>query len=166
MSNHLGGFSIGTNMGSPRGRQHEKALSAYIKLLRANKSLQNRLERHLAARGLTESQFGVLEALLHLGPMCQRELGDKILRSGANVTTVVHNLEKQKLVHRERTGDDKRFVTVHLTDGGRALVREVFPQHAARIAEALAVLEPAELAELDRLCRKLGLAVAALGEDV
>ncbi len=45
--------------------------------------------------GLTESQFGVLDSLFHLGPMKQKEIGKKILKSGGNITMVINNLEKR-----------------------------------------------------------------------
>ena len=167
MSNLSFGFGIllitmGTRY---RGRPDEvRALDAFIKLLRATTSVTNRLERFLDKEGLTESQFGVLEALLHLGPLCQRELSAKILRSGANVTTVVDNLEKRKLVRRARESEDRRFVTVHLADEGRALVEKALPDHVGRIVEVFAGLEAKELAALGELCKKLGLSVAALDE--
>ena len=148
-----------------RGRPDEvRALDAFIKLLRATKSVTSRLERQLGKEGLTESQFGVLEALLHLGPLCQRELSAKILRSGANVTTVVDNLEKRNLVRRARESDDRRYVTVHLSDEGRALVEKALPDHVARIVEVFGPLDAAELQSLGDLCKKLGLSVAALDE--
>jgi len=148
-----------------RGRPEEvRALDAFIKLLRATKSVTSRLERQLGKEGLTESQFGVLEALLHLGPLCQRELSAKILRSGANVTTVVDNLEKRSLVRRARESDDRRYVTVHLSDEGRALVEKALPDHVARIVEVFGQLDAKELQSLGDLCKKLGLSVAALDE--
>ncbi|WP_373046663.1 MarR family winged helix-turn-helix transcriptional regulator [Vulgatibacter sp.] len=137
-----------------------RALDTYIKLMRAVGSLGSSLERRLDEEGLTGSQFGILEALLHLGPLCQRDLGQKLLTSGGNVTTVVDNLEKRGLVQRVRSEEDRRFVTVHLTDEGKRLITAVFPRHLARIVEALAALEPDEQEGLGRLCKKLGVAVA------
>ena len=139
-----------------------RALDAFIKLQRASKAVSARLERHLSAASLTESQFGVLEALLHLGPLCQRELSAKILRSGANLTTVVDNLEKRSLVRRERGVEDRRYVTVHLSDAGRALIERVMPAHVGRITESFGVLSVEEIEAFDRLCKKLGLSAAAL----
>ena len=70
---------MGTHFrGSPRQVQ---ALDAYIKLVRAAESVTAALQPGLAAWGLTTSQFGALEALWHLGPMCQRELGEKLLNA-------------------------------------------------------------------------------------
>jgi MarR family 2-MHQ and catechol resistance regulon transcriptional repressor len=140
-----------------RGTKDEvRALSAFIKLVRAAESVGARLSPGLAKVGLTEGQFGALEALYHLGPLHQRELGAKLLRSGGNVTMVVDNLEKRGLVRRERGVEDRRFVTVHLTDAGRRLIARIFPRHAARVTEEMSVLTPAEQDELGRLCRKLG----------
>jgi MarR family 2-MHQ and catechol resistance regulon transcriptional repressor len=146
--------SVGTRY---HGNQTEvRALNAYIKLTRAAESVSARLSNGLSEAGLTESQFGALEALYHLGPMNQRELGSKLLRSSGNVTMVVDNLEKSGLVRRERGVSDRRCVTVYLTTQGRRMIARLFPRHAAHIAAELSVLTPAEQDELGRLCRKLG----------
>ena len=132
------------------------ALSAYVKLMRAAETLSTRVHRHLAGNGLTVSQFAVLEALHHLGPLCQRDIGRKILKSSGNITTVIDNLERRQLVERRRGGEDRRYVAVHLSASGEALITGIFPRHAAGIVEAFSPLSPQEQAELARLCRKLG----------
>lgn len=133
-----------------------RALGAYVKLMRAADSVTQRIHRHLTPVGLTPSQFGVLEALHSLGPLCQRDLAAKILKTSGNVTLVLDNLEKRELVRRERSADDRRYITVSLTLKGDALIRDVFPQHAQAVQEDLSILTPAEQEELGRLCRKLG----------
>jgi MarR family transcriptional regulator, 2-MHQ and catechol-resistance regulon repressor len=132
------------------------ALSTYLKLTRASESLWNRLAPGLARQDLTTSQFGVLEALYHLGSMHQRDLGERILKSSGNMTLVIDNLEKRGLVRRERSVEDRRFIQVHLTDEGERLIRRVFPGHAEAITRELAVLTPEEQRALGNLCRKLG----------
>ena len=133
-----------------------RALGAYVKLMRAAESATQRIHRHLAPVGLTPSQFGVLEALHSLGPLCHKALAAKILKTSGNVTLVLDNLEKRKLVQRERSADDRRYITVSLTPEGDALIRDVFPRHAQAVQEDLSGLTPAEQEELGRLCRKLG----------
>lgn len=141
-----------------QGPPHEvRALDTFIKLVRAAGSIIARSSRPLAISGLTGGQFGVLEALLHLGPLHQCELARKHLQSGGNITMIVDNLEKAGLVRRERLPEDRRYVQVHLTDAGRARIEEIFPRQVCTITEQMSVLTDTEQAELARLCRKLGL---------
>jgi MarR family transcriptional regulator, 2-MHQ and catechol-resistance regulon repressor len=140
-----------------RGSESEVlALSTFVKLSRAANTLSARLARGLADSDLTESQFGVLEALYHLGPLHQCDLAEKILRSSGNMTLVIDNLEKRGLVERRRSADDRRFVSIHLTGTGSELIARVFPAHARAITDEMSALEPEEQRTLGRLCRQLG----------
>ena len=142
-----------------RGSAQERtALDAYIKLMRAADSVTARLDPLMRAADLTFGQFGALEALLHRGPLCQRDLGRKLLRSGGNITVVVGNLARRGLVRRHRGPQDRRFVTVTLTDKGRRVIGGIFPRHVRHVVRELGALSPPEQAELGRLCRQLGLA--------
>ena len=141
---------------NPKPHESAKALKTYVKLMRAAESLTARVHKHLTPVGLTVSQFGVLESLYHLGPLSQRDLGRKILRSSGNITLVVDNLEKRGLVKRERDRTDRRFFIIHLTDKGKRLIRRIFPAHAAVIAVELSVLSEAEQQTLGDLCKKVG----------
>jgi MarR family transcriptional regulator, 2-MHQ and catechol-resistance regulon repressor len=141
-----------------KGNEQEvKALNAYIKLMRAAETVTSRLNRNLASADLTVSQFGVLEALFHKGPLCQRDIAAKILKSTGNITMVIDNLEKRGLVRRERAAEDRRYITISLTEKGSQLIEKLFPRHAAAITDEIGVLTEEEQAELGRLCRKLGL---------
>lgn len=139
--------------GSPR---QERALDAYVKLLRASETVHGEATRALGGAGLSSSQFGVLEALYHVGPMCLSELANKILKTSGNLTMVVGNLEKRGLVTREQQNQDRRFVTAAITDKGRKLMARIFPAHLERIVELMDRLSPAQQEELGRLCRRLG----------
>lgn len=135
------------------------ALNAFIKLQRAADSAFVRAHAELPDT-LTETQFAVLEALHHLGPLCQSELAGKLLKSGGNLTLVVNNLEKAGWVRRERDRSDRRFVTVSLTGKGQKLIAGLFPKIAACITREMGVLSSTELIDLSRLCKKLGLGAA------
>jgi MarR family 2-MHQ and catechol resistance regulon transcriptional repressor len=140
-----------------RGREKTvRALNAYINLARATDSIFGRMAAQLESQGLTPGQFGVLEALLHLGPMCQHTLAEKLLRSGGNITLVVDNLEKHGWVRRERQKADRRKIRIHLTAGGRRLISWVFPLHAKAIEKEMSCLDTREQEALRRICRKLG----------
>ncbi len=137
-------------------REEIQALDAYIKLVRASESVTGRIQRHLGDAGLTVSQFGVLEALHHLGPLSQGELAGKILKSSGNITMVIDNLEKRGLVIRQRKAEDRRAYSIHLTRDGSRLIKDIFPNHADRIVSEMNILTKAEQKQLGNLCRKLG----------
>lgn len=137
-----------------------RALDALVKLTRAADAVNRRLDGLLAEAHLTASQFGVLEALLHLGQLCQKDLAAKLLKSDGNLTMVLGNLEKRGLVTRTRDPQDKRLLNVQLTVAGRRLIRSLFPRHAANVAAAFSALTPAEQETLGKLSKKLGLAQA------
>jgi MarR family 2-MHQ and catechol resistance regulon transcriptional repressor len=132
------------------------ALNAYINLVRAAETVLSRLGTDLAARGLTLGQFGVLEALLHLGPLCQTELSAKLLRTGGNVTFVIDKLERRGWVRRERVANDRRKILVRLRPSGKQLIEQAFPQHLKAIVKEFGRLELGEQQTLRQLCRKLG----------
>lgn len=134
-----------------------RALNTYTKLMRAAESVTVRTSRVMAAAGLTISQFGVLEALYHKGPLCQRDIAAKMLKSSGNITLVIDNLEKSGLVRRERARDDRRYFTIQLTPSGSATIAVVFDQVATAISREMAVLDESEQELLGTLCKKVGL---------
>ncbi len=140
-----------------RTTDHQRAaLKAYTKLMRAADAVTTRMHRHLADTGLTLSQFGVLEVLYHKGPLCQRDIGRKILKTSGNMTTVVDNLEKRNLVVREQDPADRRRMSVKLTDRGYELIHTLFPTHAKIAADTFAALPADELENFGRLLKKIG----------
>ena len=102
-----------------------------MKLLRAGRAVLARVEPRLAAAGLTPTQFGVLEAILHKGPLSQRELSRKVLTSAGNMTDLIDKLESRGLVRAHARSQDRRAVRVELTPAGsgadRAAVRRATP---------------------------------------
>jgi MarR family 2-MHQ and catechol resistance regulon transcriptional repressor len=133
------------------------ALNVFIKLIRAAESINSILNASLSKEGLTESQFGILEALFHLGSMSQKNLGSKILKSGGNITLVIDNLEKRGLVIRRRGVVDRRYFNIQLTEKGKKLIESVFPKQLKIITEEIGILSENDQRELQRMCKLIGL---------
>lgn len=155
---------------TPTTDRQRAVLKAYTQMMRATDAVTSRMHRHLADHGLTTSQFGALEALYHKGPLCQREIGLKILKTSGNMTTVIDNLEKRELVVRVKDLADRRRISVELTPAGFDLIDTVFPIHAEIAEQAFAVMGPGELLTLGNLLKKVGkanagVAVAAGGRN-
>ena len=144
-----------------QGKLNEvRALDAYIVLRRADNTLTANLNRHIAENNLTSGQFGILEALFHLGPLSQQELGKKVLSTKGNITMIIDNLEKQSFVKRTADPTDRRVSIIQLTASGKAFIGKIVPAHIEKITRMMSVLTVDELKELKRLCKKVGLSVA------
>jgi MarR family 2-MHQ and catechol resistance regulon transcriptional repressor len=130
-------------------------INSYLRFIRASASTTDIASRDLLANGLTGTQYGVLDNLYHQGPMRIGELAEHGLKSCGNLTLVVDNLEKMKLVKRNRDESDRRVVVVNLTAKGDKLISKLFPKHVEDINAAMSGLTKSELKELARICRKL-----------
>ena len=69
---------------------------------------------------------------------------------------VIDNLEKRRLVQRERDISDRRMFIVHLTNEGQKLIHKIFPSHAALISDEMSVLNATDQKTLGDLCKKVG----------
>ena len=137
-------------------------LHAWVVLARAYHTILRAISRDATRYGITVGQFAVLEALYHKGPLALGQIGSLLVVTAGNVTYVVDQLERRGLVERERRPDDRRVIYASLTPKGRALVDEIFPQHARYVSSLVDTLEPAEREEMCRLLKKLGLSVAEM----
>jgi len=141
-----------------KGNKKEiNALNTYIKLIRASESVRSRINESLIKKGLTESQFYALDVLFHLKSLNQKELGEKLSRTGGNITLVIDNLEKQGLVKRERDENDRRCFKLHLTKKGKNLFEKLFPKQLHFITTEISSLTEEEQIQLQKLCKILGL---------
>ena len=139
----------------------EEALRLWIALARCYLTFSREVSSQISEYGLTSAQFGVMEALHHVGPMPLGELAGKLLVTGGNVTYVMDRLEQQGLVERVRSAEDRRVVTAELTDEGRRIIDEYFPGHASFIEGLTDSLTPDERTQLRGLLKKLGKGITA-----
>lgn len=137
----------------------ERALRLWIALARCYSTYSRAISGKIQEYGLTTPQFGILEALHHLGPLSLGELADKLLVTGGNVTYVMDRLEEMGLVYRERSVDDRRVIQAKLSSEGKALISNVFPGHVEYVEHLSGHLDPGEQDALRDLLKKLGHAV-------
>lgn len=140
-------------------KQTELSLKTWIKLARAFNTVNKAINDEINSYGVTPSQFGVLEALYHLGDMTIGKLGDKILVTGGNMTVILDNLEKNGYLERVKNNKDRRSNYIRLTDKGKQLIETVFPNHTKLIHNIFSVLSEEEQIVLGSLLKKLGLSI-------
>lgn len=134
----------------------EQSLKLWVVLSRAFDAVQAHAVADVARHGLTITEFGVMEALFHKGPLLLGEVQRKILVTSGGVTYLIDRLAAKGLVERRRCDKDRRAYYAALTPEGEALIHEIFPQHAAAIHRALGGLDESEKAQAIAMMRTLG----------
>jgi MarR family transcriptional regulator, 2-MHQ and catechol-resistance regulon repressor len=134
----------------------------FLVLWKALHAVEAYAVKSIADLEIGASDFAVLEALLHKGPLPVNEIGRKVLLTSGSITTAVDRLERKGLVERRAHGSDRRARIVHLTKQGKGLIGRAYAQHAADLERlAAASLTKAERATLIRLLKKIGYEAAA-----
>lgn len=134
----------------------------FLVLWKAARALEGYAEKSVSELEMCGSDFAVLEALLHKGPLPVNEIGKKVLLTSGSITVAVDRIETKGLVERRAHGTDRRARIVHLTKEGRKLIRRAYAEHAADMERlASASLTGAERETLIRLLKKIGYQAAA-----
>lgn len=147
--------------GAPHDAETATALKLWVVLARAYQAMAERARRDLENHGLYGSEFAVLEALFHKGPLTLGEVGRKVLLTSGSITHVVDKLEARELVARRRCTEDQRVTYAELTEAGRGLVAGIFPAHARAIRRATSGLAIEEQRATIELLKRLGRGAAA-----
>jgi MarR family 2-MHQ and catechol resistance regulon transcriptional repressor len=155
----------GASTSASLDRKQDTALKLLVVMARAFNAVNERVSKEdMERHGITPTEFGILEALYHKGPLLLGEVQRKILVTSGGITYLVDRLVDKGLVKREQCPEDRRARYAVLTPAGQALIKRIFPAHAARIEQAMSGLTQAEQREATALLRKLGLAAASLAE--
>ena len=125
-------------------------------LWKASRSLEAHALRNIGGFCIGQSDFGVLEALLHRGPLSVKQIGAKVLLTSGSMTAAVDRLEARGLVTRQDDNEDRRSRIIHLTETGRELIERVFAQHREAMEEAVAGFPVEERTALIESLRRLG----------
>ena len=133
----------------------------FLVLWKAARAVEAYAEKSILDLDMCGSDFAVLEALLHKGPLPVNEIGRKVLLTSGSITVAVDRLETKGLVERRAHGTDRRARIVHLTKEGRKVITRAYADHAADMERlASASLTKAERKTLIRLLKKIGFEAA------
>jgi len=141
-----------------------EALHTWLIMLKAWQSMSRYLLPTFLAEGLGESDFRVLEVLLHKGPMPVNAIGPKVYLNPGSVSVAVDRLYKKGFVSRVECSEDRRIRTVSLTEKGREMFVPLFRRHTAVIKRAFQDVSSEELKQLDLVLKKIGKRAESLAE--
>jgi DNA-binding MarR family transcriptional regulator len=137
------------------------ATEAVLNLIRTTATVENRLAAVFRKHGLTGAGYNVLMILAGADrPLAPRELGERLLVTRATVTGLVDTLERQGLVRREPSQQDRRMFLIEPTDVGRELLAEVWQEHFPVQTAMMSALSDREKQTLIRLLGKLQTALS------
>ncbi len=130
----------------------------HIRLIfgRAAKAIENVDRASIAGTGLNLSDFSILEALLHKGPLPINTIGEKVLLTSGSMTAAANRLADKGLVRRVQDPSDGRCFFLHLTRSGRRLIKDAWDKHAPILERIAEILSTEERSQLARLLKKIG----------
>jgi len=137
------------------GLNNRLNLNVVIGLYRSYFRIHRRTQKLIASYNITMPQFGVMEALYHLGDMNIGEIIDKTLSTSGNMTVVIKNLEQDGWITRHADPTDKRAYLVQLTKRGEELIETIFPEHLTDLDGLLDNLDAKEREHLIYLLKKM-----------
>ena len=140
-------------------------LSTFIVMSHTLRHLHNKLENSGGYGDLTRSQFYTLMTLEHQEGMPLSQISERISRSPGNMTLVIDNLEKEGLVERQRSTEDRRVVVAMLTENGRHRIEQARRAHRAAVEQELSSLTDHELQMLTELFQKINLELCGHTHD-
>ena len=135
--------------------QTQVALDLWSRLSKAYDKVRKSHVKQMSEYKLTAPQFGVLDVLKKSGPMPLKRISEELLVTGANITCVVDNLEKEDLVRRVPSREDRRIIMAELTEKGEQKMQEIFPSYLSNMSKVTSVLSEDEQKQLSDLLAKL-----------
>ena len=125
------------------------------KLSKAYDKLRKVQSKQMYGQNLTAPQFGVMEVLNRLGPVPLKKISEELMVTGANITCVVDNLEKENFVKRINSKEDRRVILAELTPSGKDKLAQIMPEYMQNISAITSVLNDTEQRELTKLLDKM-----------
>jgi len=140
-------------------------MHTWLIMLKAFQAMSRYLWPPILKLGLGDSDFRVLELLLHKGPTPVNAIGPKVDLNPGSVSVAVDRLYKKGLVSRVECPSDRRVRTVSITPRGREFFVPLFRQHAALVKRAFQDISPEDQKRLQELLKKIGKRAEAAGVE-
>ena len=136
--------------------QKTEATHVFLVLWKAYRAMLVKYDESKKNLGLCDSDFRVLEVLLHKGPFPVNVIGEKVELTTGSITTAVDRMEAKWLVARKNHPEDRRVRLVELTARGRRMMEKAYAQHSIYMEKSMSILSREERAVLVELLKRLG----------
>ncbi|MDN5049344.1 MarR family transcriptional regulator [Aliarcobacter butzleri] len=137
------------------GTRTDKVMKTVVRLEKTSLKITNLTINYLLKHNLTFNQFKVLEVLYHLGDLNIGSITKLTMSTPGNITVVVKNLKRDNWITSVKDPNDNRASILSITQKGKEIIEEVFPNHAKNLTKAMEVLNDEELDTLYGLLNKV-----------
>jgi MarR family transcriptional regulator, 2-MHQ and catechol-resistance regulon repressor len=137
----------------------------WLVMMKAMRALTRYAAAGIEETGLGLSDFGVLEILLHKGPLPVNTIGPIVDLTPGSISIAVDRLVAKGLVSRVESAEDRRVRIVALTPRGKDLIASAFRKHSGQMKRVFSELSPEELRGFELALKKVGKRAAALMEE-
>jgi len=137
-------------------KNSREAVHTWLIWMKATQAIAKYALAEIQEAGLGESDFRVLEVLLHKGPLPVNTIGPTVNLTPGSIRSAVERLHRRGLVDRTDCAEDRRVRIVELTRKGRDLIGPVFQKHCETIAKIFSELTSTELQDLETVLRRVG----------
>ena len=138
----------------------------WLVMMKAMRALTKYATAGIEETGLGLSDFGVLEILLHRGPLPVNTIGPLVDLTPGSISIAVDRLVAKGLVSRVESADDRRVRIVALTPRGKDLIAAAFRKHSGQMKKVFSELSAEELRALEAALKKLGKRAAAMMDKI
>jgi MarR family transcriptional regulator, 2-MHQ and catechol-resistance regulon repressor len=128
----------------------------WLVMMKAMQAITRYAVTDLEKSGLGDSDFRVLELLLHKGRLPVNVIGPKVNLTPGSISVAVERLVAKGLVSRTECSEDRRVRFVHLTPRGKRVITPIFREHDASMEQVFADLSSDELRQLEQLLKRIG----------
>ncbi|MGG4553988.1 MarR family winged helix-turn-helix transcriptional regulator [Paenibacillus humicus] len=137
-------------------QEHTASLKLFVVLSKAYKTIMDQAIKDMKQRGLSPSEFTILEVLYNKGRIPLQQIGDKILITSGSVTYNIDKLVQKGLIRRVPCEQDRRVIYAEITAEGNELFERIFPDHAEFVHSKLDGLNYEEKLQAIELLKRLG----------
>jgi MarR family 2-MHQ and catechol resistance regulon transcriptional repressor len=137
----------------------------WLVMIKAMSALTRYAAAGIEDTGLGDSDFRVLEVLLHKGPLPVNTIGPIVDLTPGSISIAVDRLFEKHLVSRVESTEDRRVRIVALTPRGKDLIVPAFRKHAGQMRRVFSELSTEELHGLEAALKKIGKRAAALMKE-
>ncbi len=137
----------------------------WLVMIKAMRALTRYATAGIEDTGLGDSDFRVMEVLLHKGPLPVNTIGPIVDLTPGSISIAVDRLFAKGLVSRVEDTEDRRVRIVALTPRGKELIVPAFRRHSGQMRKVFSELNPEDLRGLETALKKVGKRAAALMEE-